>query len=132
MAQMVAMKNKGLVEIEEIEEKVPEHKELKIETLFSGISHGTEMHGYRSAQWLEKAPFLRRPGYASVGKVVDIGENAHKFKIDDLVTSFANHVTTYIKEEDAEDIAKITFRCLSRNRNFSIQFTCSFKRFFGC
>lgn len=107
MAQAIAFKDKGVVEIEEIDEREPGHKELKIKTLFSGISHGTEMHGYRSSEWLDRMSFLKTPGYASVGKVTDVGRNVQKFKTGDLVTSFANHVTSYIREEDAKDIAKL-------------------------
>ncbi len=107
MAKVIVIKNKGLLEIEETDEQVPGPKELKIKTLFSGISHGTEMHGYKSLEWLERRSFLKTPGYASVGKVLDVGKNVHKFKVGDLVTSFANHITSYIREENAQDIARL-------------------------
>jgi len=100
--------------------------EVKIRTICSGISHGTEMNVYRGA-----APFFRRKsdpetrlfvdagagetwqypirscdpgvwymGYASVGEVIETGNNVTKVKKGDVVVCSAPHQTEAVKSED--------------------------------
>lgn len=100
--------------------------EVKIRTICSGISHGTEMNVYRGA-----APFFRRKsdpetrlfvdagqgdtwkypiyssdpgvwymGYASVGKVIETGANVTKVKKGDRVICQAPHQSEAVKTEE--------------------------------
>lgn len=99
--------------------------QVRIETLFSGISHGTEMAVYRGT-----APFFRRKkdeatglfvpaesdevwsypvrscdpgvwymGYASVGRVVEAGPGVKTLKAGDIVYCNAPHQTQNVKNE---------------------------------
>lgn len=99
--------------------------EVKIRTICSGISHGTEMSVYRGA-----APFFRRKsdpetrlfvdakdgetwqypirssdpgvwymGYASVGEVIETGSDVTKVKKGDIVICSAPHQSEAVKPE---------------------------------
>ena len=81
--------------------------QVRIEALFSGISHGTEMLVYRGecprSLSLDSAlPTLRGDfnfpinyGYASVGRIVDAGSDVVELAEDDLVFAFNPHQTCY-------------------------------------
>ena len=81
--------------------------QVRIEALFSGISHGTEMLVYRGecprSLSLDSAlPTLRGDfnfpinyGYASVGRIVDAGSDVVELAQGDLVFAFNPHQTCY-------------------------------------
>ena len=81
--------------------------EVRIDALFSGISHGSEMMVYRgeipSELSLDSSlPTLRgsfgfpvKYGYASVGRVIDAGSGVSGFEEGDLVFAFNPHETCY-------------------------------------
>jgi len=102
-----------------------EKDQIRIETMFSGISHGTEMNVYRGT-----APFFKRKmdwdvrlftpanetetwnypirscdpgvwqmGYSVVGKVVEVGADVKSVKVGDIVYSSAPHQSQVIKKE---------------------------------
>jgi 2-desacetyl-2-hydroxyethyl bacteriochlorophyllide A dehydrogenase len=81
--------------------------EVRIATLFSGISHGSEMMVYRGEVPTELSldsslPTLQgnfsfpvKYGYASVGRVVDVGKGISELADGDLVFAFNPHETYY-------------------------------------
>jgi 2-desacetyl-2-hydroxyethyl bacteriochlorophyllide A dehydrogenase len=85
----------------------PGRDEVRIQTLFSGISHGSEMMVYRgevpTGLSLDATlPTLQgsfgfpvKYGYASVGRVVDAGSDVNGLAEDDLVFAFNPHETCY-------------------------------------
>ncbi len=112
--------------ISEVDNLLINEDEMRIKTLFSGISHGTEMNVYRGL-----APFFNRTndgdlhlfrkandsekwdypiksndsgvwymGYASVGKVIEVGANIKNIKVGDIVYSNAPHQSEVIKKEN--------------------------------
>lgn len=112
--------------IEEVEGAKINGNEVRIQTLFSGISHGTEMSVYRGV-----APFFRRKndksirlfrpaednemwsypvrssnpgvwymGYANVGRIIEIGNEVEGLKVGDIVYSHAPHQSQIVKAYD--------------------------------
>jgi len=90
--------------------------QVRVKTLFSGISHGTEMAMYRgTAPFLSKridtetrlfvksdAPASSYPtasGYENVGEVAELGEGVAKLRLGDRVFSHHCHETGYISDE---------------------------------
>jgi len=85
----------------------PGQGEVRIEAVFSGISHGSEMMVYRgevpAGLALDSSlPTLRgsfgfpvKYGYANVGRVVDVGSGINELAEGDLVFSFNPHETCY-------------------------------------
>jgi 2-desacetyl-2-hydroxyethyl bacteriochlorophyllide A dehydrogenase len=111
--------------LSEVDDFSIKEEEVRIETLFSGISHGTEMNVYRG-----KAPFFRRKldgsirlfrpadenevwtypirscdpgvwymGYANVGRVVEVGAKVESIQIGDVVFTMGSHQSQIIKKE---------------------------------
>lgn len=84
-----------------------------MEALYSGISHGTEMLVYRGEvpQELELDSSLKtmkgsfsfpiKYGYSSVGKVVQLGPNACRLCVNDVVFVHHPHQTHYVASEEA-------------------------------
>ena len=100
----------------EREEEPLKAGQVRVKTLFSGISHGTEMAMNRgTAPFLSKkidpetglfvksdAPAHSYPaasGYENVGEVVELGESVTKLNIGDKVFSHHCHETGYISDE---------------------------------
>ncbi|CAN5631274.1 MAG: zinc-dependent alcohol dehydrogenase [Rubrobacteraceae bacterium] len=79
--------------------------EILIETLFSAVSHGTEMLVYRG-EVSESLPldlptlsggygFPIKFGYAAVGRVVEVGESVEDFSPEELVFVHHPHQSTF-------------------------------------
>jgi 2-desacetyl-2-hydroxyethyl bacteriochlorophyllide A dehydrogenase len=95
------------VELRASSTPAPGPGEVRIQALFSGISHGSEMMVYRgevpSGLSLDATlPTLKgsfgfpvKYGYASVGRVVDIGNDVNGLAEQDLVFAFNPHETCY-------------------------------------
>jgi len=112
--------------IDEINDMPINSSQIRIRTLFSGISHGTEMNIYRGV-----APFFKKKldsdlnlfinkgnndewtypirscdpgvwymGYSNVGEVIEIGRNISNIKVGDIVYSEAPHQSQVIKKEN--------------------------------
>jgi len=107
------------------------NEEVRIETIYSGISHGTEMNVYKGI-----APFFRRKrdpqtklfvdaqtqekwsypirssdsgvwymGYSNVGRIIEIGNKVSTVKLGDIVYSSAPHQSHVIK--NARQVVKL-------------------------
>jgi 2-desacetyl-2-hydroxyethyl bacteriochlorophyllide A dehydrogenase len=95
----------------EDEVAITREDELLVETLYSGISHGTERLIYRGevAEGLQldaaltrfegRFPFPVKYGYSNVGKIKDTGTGVAQFRTGDLVFAFAPHETAYVIRE---------------------------------
>ena len=106
-ASSVWFASPGVVEIRAGVARPPAAGEVRVEALFSGISHGTEMLVYRGecprALSLDAAlPTLQgdfsfpiKYGYASVGRIVDAGDDVGDLAGGDLVFAFNPHETCY-------------------------------------
>lgn len=100
------------VEFREEEAEPPKGDEILVETLYSGISHGTEMLVYRGdvSGDLELDPSLitmkgsfRFPikyGYSSVGRVVELGTETSRLHLGDIVFVHHPHQTKYVVPEN--------------------------------
>jgi 2-desacetyl-2-hydroxyethyl bacteriochlorophyllide A dehydrogenase len=106
------------VEVRDVEVADPGPGEVRIETMFSGISAGTEMNVYsgRAPQWgMHRDPATKlfsrtdRPdwsypfvyGYANVGRVVDAGPGVASPAVGDVVFSYMPHQTVVVAPGDA-------------------------------
>ena len=97
----------GAIELRASKVLPPGQGEVRIEALFSGISHGSEMMVYRgevpdglaldsTLPTLQGSfSFPVKYGYASVGRVVDVGSGVNELAEGDLVFAFNPHETCY-------------------------------------
>ena len=97
----------GTVELRASSAAAPGQGEVRIEARFSGISHGSELMVYRGEVPAELAldstlptlpgtfSFPVKYGYASVGRVVDVGSGVNELAEGDLVFAFNPHETCY-------------------------------------
>lgn len=118
--KIVALEITGPRQISLVEDVLPEPSEGQVEvhSLFSGISHGTEMNVYRgdAPMWAMKQDrdtrlFLTadtpqwqyplRYGYACVGEVARIGPNVTAVQEGDLVFCYAPHQTGHVLPQEA-------------------------------
>lgn len=106
------------VNFESYEEPPLGPHELRVRTLYSGISAGTEMTAYRgsnpylSKQWDPKnrlflsseTPSQPYPlsgwGYEEVGQVIETGPEVTRVKVDDIVYGTWGHRTHHVLQED--------------------------------
>jgi threonine dehydrogenase-like Zn-dependent dehydrogenase len=107
-----------MVDFESYEDPPLKSQELRVRTLYSGISAGTEMTAYRgsnpylSKQWDPKnrlflsseAPSQPYPlsgwGYEEVGEVVEVGPNVASVKVGDIVYGTWGHRTHHVLQEE--------------------------------
>jgi 2-desacetyl-2-hydroxyethyl bacteriochlorophyllide A dehydrogenase len=113
------------VDFEIVQDRPLAAGEIRVRTLYSGISAGTEMTAYRgsnpylSKQWDQKnrlffpteAPSQPYPlsgwGYEEVGEVIEAGPDATTLKVGDIVYGTWGHRTHHIlQEEYARDRVK--------------------------
>lgn len=94
----------------EYKDRPVEDTELKVRTLYSGISHGTEMNIYRGAApqfqkgmqdglFQEGEQEYKYPmGYGSeeVGRIVEVGDGVGEFRVGNIVASAYGHRETAI------------------------------------
>ncbi len=107
-ARQVVITGPRTVEVREVDVPSPGPGEVRIATLFSGISAGTEMNVYRgiAPQWhmhrdpatalfsRSETPDWSYPfvyGYANAGRVVDAGEGVTSRKPGDVVFTYMPH-----------------------------------------
>ena len=102
-----------MVEVREVAVSTPGRDEVQIETMFSGISAGTEMNVYRgrAPQWeLRRDPstklFARAAipewsyplpyGSANVGRVLAVGDDVSSPSVGDVVFSYTPHQSVVV------------------------------------
>jgi 2-desacetyl-2-hydroxyethyl bacteriochlorophyllide A dehydrogenase len=94
------------VGLREYQEEPLKNREIKVRTLFSGISHGTEMNIYRGTApqfhksvserglFQEGSPLFKYPmiyGYEEVGEVAEVASDVRDYKVGDVVASCYTH-----------------------------------------
>jgi 2-desacetyl-2-hydroxyethyl bacteriochlorophyllide A dehydrogenase len=113
MGSVVSFTAERVVEVIEEPEPALQAGEVRVRTLFSGISAGTELAGYRGSSpnltktWNPQTRLFepggeeaRYPltgfGYEEVGQVVEVGEEAHGVSLGDRVWGTWGHRTTAV------------------------------------
>ena len=115
LIKIKAVEVTGLREVSLVEDEIagPGAGEVAIRSLFSGISHGTEMNVYRgdAPMWQLKQDrrtrlfveseepqwdYPLRYGYACVGVVTEVGSDVTEFAEGDVVFSFAPHQSAHV------------------------------------
>ena len=117
MGQLLVLEQPGKVGYEDYEERPLESNEVRIKTLFTGISAGTELTSYRGTspffnkKWdpgkriFEKQTEsswsypLKQWGYEEVGEVVEIGSSVKQVQLVDIIFGTWGHKSTHIAEE---------------------------------
>ena len=118
MGEVVVFTKPRTVGFESFEERALGSHELRVRTLYSGISAGTELTAYRGSNpYLHKRwdaprklflpaeqPALTYPvsgwGYEEVGEVIELGTEVHAVSMGDIVFGTWGHRTHHILEED--------------------------------
>jgi 2-desacetyl-2-hydroxyethyl bacteriochlorophyllide A dehydrogenase len=111
MSRVVRFAEPGVVTVVDYEDPPLEPSQVRIETLYSGISAGTELTAYRgsnpytSKRWDERdrmfmpgeASFtypIDGWGYEEVGRVTEAGPDAHSVNVGDIVYGTWGHRST--------------------------------------
>lgn len=98
------------IDFREYEEGGPGPGQVKLRTLYCGISHGTEMNVYRGTSpqfrksvrdglFVEGEPAYKYPmtyGYEEVAEVVAVGEGVEEVRVGDVVAAAYGHRETKI------------------------------------
>jgi 2-desacetyl-2-hydroxyethyl bacteriochlorophyllide A dehydrogenase len=118
MAKVVVFTEPRKIGFDSYEDPVLKPDEIRLQTLYSGISAGTELTAYRGSnpyitkQWDPKTKLflttetasLHFPlagwGYEECGKVVEVGKNVTKVKEGDVVYGTWGHRTHHIATEE--------------------------------
>ena len=118
MGKVVVFTQPRTIGIDTVDDRALEGSEVRLETLYSGISAGTELTAYRGSnpymhkQWdQERRLFvagetqsqqypIRGWGYEEVGKVVEVGPETTGVKLGDIVYGTWGHRTHHIVKND--------------------------------
>jgi len=118
MGKVVVFTQPGTVGFESYDDQPLKPHEVRLRTLYSGISAGTELTAYRGSnpylhkQWdpsrklfiPAEQPSLTYPvsgwGYEEVGEVVELGNEVQDVSIGDVIFGTWGHRTHHIVEED--------------------------------
>jgi threonine dehydrogenase-like Zn-dependent dehydrogenase len=118
MGKVLALVEPGKLEFREYEEEPLKADEVRVKTLYSGISAGTELTSYRgfnphlNKSWNsdlrifedkvneESSYPITNWGYEEVGKVIEIGAEVDRVEIGDIVYGTWGHRTTAVLNED--------------------------------
>ena len=117
MGQVVTFEGPHEVGIREYEECHLQPNEVRLRTLYSGISAGTELTAYRgsnpylSKRWdegrrlfLEGGVSLQHPiegwGYEEVGEVAEVGPEVTEVRLGEVVWGTWGHKSTTVVQED--------------------------------
>ena len=78
--------SKGTLGIREIGEPPPlGPSELLLETVYTGVTNGTERHAFLAEHGFGGGRYPSQHGYQQVGKVVEVGKNVTRFSTGDWV-----------------------------------------------
>ncbi len=118
MSEVLVFIQPRKIGFETVEDRPLASKEIRVKTLYSGISAGTEMTAYRGSnpflnkQWsLESRLFLpaeipSQPyplsgwGYEEVGEVIEVDSEVTSLKVGDIVYGTWGHRTHHILQEE--------------------------------
>ena len=118
MSEVLVISQPRQIKFERIEDRQLEEKEIRVRTLYSGISAGTEMTAYRGSnpylhkRWDSTArlfspsepPSQPYPlvgwGYEEVGEVIEIGPEVRRLKVGEVVYGTWGHRTHHILDEE--------------------------------
>jgi threonine dehydrogenase-like Zn-dependent dehydrogenase len=118
MSEVLVFTQPRKIGFDTLEDRPLEAKEIRVRTLYSGISAGTEMTAYRgsnpylSKQWDAKnrlflaseAPSQPYPlsgwGYEEVGEVIEVNPEVTSLKVGDIVYGTWGHRTQHILQEE--------------------------------
>ncbi|HJS18083.1 MAG TPA: zinc-binding dehydrogenase [Anaerolineales bacterium] len=118
MSEVLVFTEPRQIDFERAEDRPLEGKEIRVRTLYSGISAGTELTAYRgsnpyiSKQWdakkrlflLSDSPSQPYPlsdwGYEEVGEVTEVGFEVSALKVGDIVYGTWGHRTHHILLEE--------------------------------
>ena len=107
--------------LEPVDLKAVSSNELCIETLYSGISRGTEKLIYSGLVPISEHERMQCPhqvgeftfpityGYACVGKVIEVGTSVSKAKVGDHVFVLHPHQTRFVVSEDWVNVIPANF-----------------------
>jgi 2-desacetyl-2-hydroxyethyl bacteriochlorophyllide A dehydrogenase len=105
-AQSIWLTGPRTIELREEQAPPPSPGVMRVETIASAISHGTEMLAYRgqiSADMALDLPtfqgsfgFPLKYGYAAVGRVLDVGADVQGFAPGDLVFALHPHQSVFV------------------------------------
>jgi threonine dehydrogenase-like Zn-dependent dehydrogenase len=118
VGKVVVFTQPRTIGIDTVEDRALEGSEVRLETLYSGISAGTELTAFRGSnpymhkQWDEERRIfvggetrsqqypIRGWGYEEVGKVVEVGTETSGVKLGDIVYGTWGHRTHHIVKND--------------------------------
>jgi 2-desacetyl-2-hydroxyethyl bacteriochlorophyllide A dehydrogenase len=118
MSEVLVFTKPRQVDFDVVEDRTLAAKEVRVRTLYSGISAGTELTAYRgsnpyiSKQWdpnnrlflASAAPSQPYPlsswGYEEVGEVIEIGPEVTALQVGDIVYGTWGHRTHHILQEE--------------------------------
>lgn len=76
-------------------------RDVRCQTLYTGVTNGTDANRLMGGNYAPLDAELPSPwGYQNVGRVVEIGRDVSKLKVDDLVFMSADHVDQVVIAED--------------------------------
>lgn len=118
MGQLVVFTGPRTIEFESYEEQPLAEREVRLRTLYSGISAGTELTAYRGSnpylhkRWDERRRLFvdgkkisqRYPtggwGYEEVGEVIECGAEVRSIEVGDLIYGTWGHRTHHVAGEE--------------------------------
>jgi threonine dehydrogenase-like Zn-dependent dehydrogenase len=118
MSEVLIFTRPRQIDFETVEDRSLDRKEVRVRTLYSGISAGTELTAYRGSnpyltkQWDTKnrlflsaeSPSQPYPlsgwGYEEVGEVIEVGPHVSALKVGDIVYGTWGHRTHHILSEE--------------------------------
>ena len=118
MSEVLVFTQSRKIDFEHVEDRPLEAKEVRVRTLYSGISAGTEMTAYRgtnpylSKQWdanhrlfrSSSAPSQPYPlsgwGYEEVGEIIEVHPEVTALRVGDIVYGTWGHRTHHILQEE--------------------------------
>jgi threonine dehydrogenase-like Zn-dependent dehydrogenase len=118
MSEVLVFTQPRKIDFDTVEDRPLSAKEIRVRTLYSGISAGTEMTAYRgsnpylSRQWDAKnrlflateSPSQPYPlsgwGYEEVGEVIEVNAEVTSLKVGDIVYGTWGHRTHHILQEE--------------------------------
>jgi len=118
MGKVVVFTEPRKIGFDEYEDRALAANEVRLQTLYSGISAGTELTAYRGSnpyihkRWDDKTKLflpaettsMKYPisgwGYEECGKVVELGQEVSKVKVGDVIYGTWGHRTHHVVNED--------------------------------